>query len=108
MPLLGEVTCHRTVLAALADALARLEEAGRGDVIDLDGYQGCWNPRTIAGSAEVSRHAWGVAIDVNWDENPQGLTSVQDPVLVDALQRAGMTWGGTWLLPDAAHFEAGR
>ena len=105
VPLLGRVRCHRGIVAPLRHALAELEAAGLGHVVDRDGYAGCYNPRLVAPDGGVSRHAWGVAIDLNADANPLGATSTQDPRLVETMARWGFAWGGFWLVPHAMHFE---
>ena len=74
-------------------------------LVDPDGFAGCWNPRFTRSGTSVSRHAWGVALDVNYDANPTSLASVQDPRLVELFERSGFTWGGEWFVPDPAHFE---
>ena len=99
LPVLGRVTCHRGVLDALRPALEEL--AGRGAVGDVDRRaSGCWNPRTIAGTDQPSRHAWGIAVDL--------VPAPADGEIVDVLERWGFTWGGRWLSPDPVHFEPVR
>jgi hypothetical protein len=46
-----------------------------------------------------------VAVDLNYAANPTGQVTIQDPRLVSIMERWGFTWGGNWLVPDAAHFE---
>ncbi len=53
----------------------------------------------------VSRHAWGLAIDLNAAANPYGERSTQDRRLVEVMERNGFAWGGRWATPDAMHFE---
>jgi hypothetical protein len=90
----------------LRAALSDLAKRNLAHLIDPDAFAGCWNPRRIdADGEELSHHAWGVALDVNWAKNPTGLGSVQDERLVSTLERYGFTWGGEWLVPDPAHFE---
>lgn len=106
VPLLGTVRCHRAIVEPLRAALAELEQRNLAGLVDRDAYAGCWNPRRIsADDADLSRHAWGVALDVNWTKNPTGLASVQDQRLVATMAKHGFTWGGRWLVPDPAHFE---
>jgi hypothetical protein len=105
LPLLGRTRCHTAVVVALADALERLESAGMVHAIDVSQFGGCHNPRLIGAGLGVSRHAWGVAIDVNVATNPLGAASTQAPELVEVMHRAGFAWGGEWLHPDAMHFE---
>ena len=96
LPLIGHVRCHRAVMPALRSALAEL--ADRGLVTALDRPRaGCWNPRTIAGSDQPSRHAWGIAIDL--------VPFTSNTGSVEVMERWGLTWGGHWLSPDPVHFE---
>ena len=105
VPILGTVRCHRGIVRALSSALAELERRGLAELLDPTEYAGCWNPRFIGNGRGVSRHAWGVGIDVNAASNPYGAPGNQDPRLVEVMERWGFTWGGTWLIPDAMHFE---
>lgn len=105
VPILGRVRCHRVTIEALAQALGALRDAGLGHLVDRDGYAGCWVPRLTAPGGSVSRHAWGIAVDLNDSGNPTGLGSGQAPVLVEAMRTAGFGWGGEWLVPDPMHFE---
>lgn len=72
--------------------------------------------RTIGGWAQrykgikptdVSVHAWGLAVDINKDQNPQRSPIVTDmpPLFVDAFVREGFTWGGKFPTPDPMHFQ---
>lgn len=105
VPLLGEVRCHRRVLPDLVDALGALADRGLGDLVDPDGYRGCHYPRLTRSGDSISRHAWGIAVDVNVAANPAGDEGDQDPRLVEALAEHGFSWGGDWLIPDPHHFE---
>jgi hypothetical protein len=105
LPLIGHVRCHKTVIDAIEGALRELESNGLQNLIDRVAFKGCWNPRYVRDGDDISRHAWGVAIDINYDDNPTGLESVQDPRLIAILERWGFTSGDTWLKPDAGHFE---
>lgn len=104
LPLVGSVTCHRSVMPLLEQALIALAEADQ-DLIDPAGFEGCWNPRFVSGSQSISRHAWGVAFDINYSANPTGSGAAMDPAVVETLAALGFTWGGDWLVPDPAHFE---
>jgi len=105
MPVLGQMRCHRAVVDAIEGALAEVEDANLASLLDPEGFVGCWNPRLVVPGGEVSHHAWGMALDVNYDDNPTGLESIQDPRLVEIFARWGFTWGGEWLVRDPAHFE---
>ncbi len=105
LPLIGPARCHRAIVEALAGALSEVAEANLAALIDPAGFAGCWNARTTRSGTSVSRHAWGVAVDLNFGANPTGLASVQDPRLVAIFDRWGFTDGSRWLVPDAGHFE---
>jgi hypothetical protein len=105
MPLVGRMRCHRAVVDAIEGALRELQASGLEGLVDPEAFKGCWNPRLVRNGDDISRHAWGVAVDLNYDDNPTGLESVQDERLVAVMDRWGFTWGGNWLKPDAGHFE---
>lgn len=105
VPLLGEVACHRAIMPALERALGELAAAGRGAAVDPAQYAGCFGPRRISPGEPLSRHAWGVAIDLNAADSPYGAPPDQDPQLVATMRRWGFSWGGDWEVPDGMHFE---
>lgn len=111
VPILGELTCHETVVEMLNEAMTDLVDSGLSHLVDPAGFAGCWNPRFIRATtgkpAGISRHAWGAAIDLNAASNPVGSAGTQDPRLVSAMLDRGFTWGGDWLVPDPMHFEYG-
>ena len=105
VPILGRVQCHRGIVEPLAGAMADLAERNLAHLVDRENFAGCWVPRRIGAGAGISRHAWGIAVDVNVTDNPRGLLSKQDPRLVDTMARWGFGWGGEWLVPDPSHYE---
>jgi hypothetical protein len=106
VPILGPVTCHRALIAPLRRALGRLQRQGLARLVDPGDYAGCHAPRRIPGSGSLSLHAWGLAVDINASENPQGSEPRQDRRVVRAFEREGFTWGGRWpTAPDGMHFE---
>jgi hypothetical protein len=105
VPILGRARCNRMLLPALAGAMRELQRRNLAGLVDPAAFAGCWNSRLTRSGTGVSRHAWGAAVDLNVAGNPTGLTSSQDPRLVEVMERWGFTWGGRWLVPDPAHFE---
>ena len=105
LPIIGRARCHRDVVGALAGALGEVERSGLAPLVDPAGFAGCWNARRTRGGIALSRHAWGVAVDLNAGANPTGFASVQDPRLLEVFARWGFTEGSGWLVPDAGHFE---
>ncbi len=70
LPHLGPFRCHKDVVPFLEGALEEIEAEGLAWMIDYRDFQiagGCFNPRLIRGGDKggaVSRHTWGVAIDI--------------------------------------------
>lgn len=58
---------------------------------------------------ELSTHAYGIAVDFNWDKNPVSSTHLITDLpksFVDAFKRHGWNWGGDWPGQwDAMHFQ---
>lgn len=74
----------------------------------VKGYGGCFQIRTIRERDAISTHSWGMAIDINPDENPLGVLSTEEsmnPALVKCFTDAGFVWGGTFQRPDPQHFQ---
>ena len=109
VPILGMVTCHRLMIAPLARALAEIEEAGLASTIDTRDYGGCYVPRFIDRdpNKSLSMHAFGLAVDLNVQENHLGTRGNMDPEVVGIFERSGFVWGGRWSRPDPMHFELG-
>ena len=108
VPILGKVTCHRVLFPQLEEALRDIQRRGLDHVIHPRQYSGCFSPRFIGMDAggRLSHHSWGMAIDLNAEENPFGTKGNMDMRLVDIFEdRWGFTWGGRWIVPDAMHFE---
>ena len=97
----------RTELAPLFQALMRATEQRYG--YDLRrGLTGAFSCRMIDGSANVSNHAYGRAIDMNWDENPMAKYFKSDipPAVVKLWIDHGFYWGGHYTnKKDTMHFE---
>jgi hypothetical protein len=106
VPILGQVTCHRELIGPARRALGSLQRRGLSRLVDPGDYAGCFTPRRIPGSGSLSLHAYGLAIDLNASENPQGAEPRMDRRVVAAFEREGFTWGGRWpTAPDGMHFE---
>ncbi len=101
VPLLGTVNCHREFIPKLRGALQEVVDRGLGHLIDSTGYRGCWNARWIAGRRGISRHSWGIAVDINFFVEADGA----DPRLIEVMDRWGFESGHDFLLPDPGHFE---
>jgi len=62
-----------------------------------------WKPRR-----RLSWHAFALAVDINWSENPYRSTDTtirQNMWIVKVMKKYGFTWGGDWSTPDDMHFS---
>jgi hypothetical protein len=111
LPIIGTITCNRTIAPALAGALQEVADRGLAGAIDVGDTRrsgGCYNPRLIRGGdsgGNLSRHSWGIAIDINPSQNTFGGRVRMDHRVVEIFRRWGFAWGGTWVRPDGMHFE---
>jgi hypothetical protein len=105
VPILGNVTCNRAIAGALRGALGEVARAGLGG--GLGRYGGCYNARLIRDerAGRLSRHSFGIAVDVNTANNSFGGRVSMDSRIVSIFRRWGFAWGGTWARPDGMHFE---
>jgi hypothetical protein len=105
LPLIGWVTCHRDFAELLRRAMEELQAGGNGNIVNATSDNGCWNARFIAGRRDLSRHAWGIAADINFGNSHGGGQSPVAPELLAAMEAVGITSGHTWINPDPGHFE---
>ncbi|MDH3498668.1 MAG: M15 family metallopeptidase [Acidimicrobiia bacterium] len=111
LPILGPFRCHRAIVPLLEAAMNEVIEAGLAGQISSSDFQlagGCWNPRLIRGGDKggaLSRHAWGVAVDINPTRNPYGGVVDMHPEIVEIFRALGFAWGGGWTFTDGGHFE---
>jgi len=104
------VNVHQDMIPALNQVAANLAaEAGNGRVYAITSVGG-FNPRTIGGSYQLSRHGLGLAIDINPPQNPyradNKLITNMPTWFVDAWRSAGFCWGGDWQsIKDPMHFS---
>ncbi|MBD9511636.1 M15 family metallopeptidase [Ensifer sp. ENS10] len=98
------VQVHKAAADAFKGFLDELMGQGY-KVKSLGGY----NVRNnVNAPGKLSEHAFGNAIDINPDQNPNGKTLVTDmPSNIRELAaKYGLTWGGDWKsVKDAMHFE---
>lgn len=75
--------------------------------------EGGYSYRNVAGTNNLSKHAFGDAVDINPRQNPQayGATgnfaaSGIDPAAL--ARQNGLKWGGDWNKPDTMHFQVDK
>ncbi len=136
----GELVCNAQIAGDLLEIFADLYDAryqlesvrlvddfgGDDDASMLANNTSCFNYRTVAGSSSLSRHALGMAIDVNPFYNPWvNHGQVSPPEAAEYADRTrdfphriderdycyqcfinhGFFWGGAWNNPDYQHFQ---
>lgn len=108
VPILGTVTCNRLMFPQLEAALREVQATGLADKIHPGEYAGCYYPRFIAGSTNLSNHAFGLALDLNVPGNQRGTVGEIDRGVVAIFKSWGFAWGGDWSYTDPMHFEMDR
>lgn len=104
------------VRASIVDAVRALDSAMvRAAYESRSGDTGGYNCRPITGGSAYSLHAYGIAIDINWQSNPYGpvLHTDMPPEMIAAIERLRTRsgaqvwrWGGRYSgNKDAMHFE---
>ena len=101
------IQCHKKVKDVMVAAIT--ECALYFDISDFKKSGGVWVPRhTLWDKTKpLSRHSWGIAIDVNVSKNCYGIKPNQPQQLIQAFKSRGFVWGGDWKTPDGMHFEIG-
>ena len=103
--------CHRIVVDAIQGALTEIKKSGLSRFVNTQNsnrYGGCFVGRynRLAGNfGAPSRHAWGMAIDINTDTNPQGGVPQMNCAVVRIFRKWGFAWGGNFWPADGMHFE---
>jgi hypothetical protein len=101
------VNVHKGV-ARLADLL--LDETERRGYLCEQGHTGGFCCRQIRNTGRPSNHSWGLALDINWNDNPAGRGPMRTtiPAWMPGLwARYGWYWGGLYRgsFKDPMHFE---
>lgn len=94
------VVSHICMVPALHDVFGTCAEL-------IKDYGGCYNYRAVRGGSHLSLHSWGIAIDLNVEDNPLGLTHPKQPdKLIQTFNRHGFFWGGNYVhRKDPMHFQ---
>ena len=106
LPVVGTVRCNKVMLTQLRQVMLEIQREGLSSKIYQ--YGGCYVPRYIAGTHQLSFHTFGTAIDLNVPDNQRGTAGKMDPRVVAIFEKWGFTWGGTWHYTDPMHFELAR
>jgi len=95
--------CHHLLTTAFGQVINRLAMGGLWEIE----YGGTYAYRLNRNqSRNLSTHSWGIAIDINPSQCPNGSNpELQDQRIVAAFREVGFTWGGTFKKPDPMHFQ---
>lgn len=76
-------------------------------ILGLDLFGGCYNHRATRGSASLSAHAFGCAIDIDPERNPLGSSNYHIPdYVIKIFEAYGWTSGAKYKKrPDPMHFS---
>ena len=102
--------CHKDIVKRLEAALQEIYETLGRFRFEREGwhiYSGCFNYRKKRGGSSLSTHSWGIAIDVNGNENPFKSTETTfSAEAVDIMEKHGFLSGGRAWGKDWMHFQA--
>ena len=141
----GEMVCNVQISDKLIDIFRQLYENdypiekmrlideydGDDDASMADNNTSCFNFRVVSGTTKISKHGYGMAVDLNPFYNPyihtvNGLTVIEpegsepyadreadfdyrideDDLAYKLFTEAGFTWGGSWKsMKDYQHFQ---
>jgi hypothetical protein len=113
------VLVHRKIAEPLRRVASRIDRAFARDpslARFFDSLGGTFNWRVIAGTDELSMHAWAIAIDLDvaradyWRNELGAQHTIAwrnryPQAIVDAFEAEGFIWGGRWYHYDTMHFE---
>ena len=103
--------CNKAIIDDVQGALDEIVAEGLSRYIDVrnsNRYGGCYVGRynRLGGNfGSPSRHAWGMAIDINTVTNAQGATPQMNCAVVRIFRKWGFAWGGNFWWSDGMHFE---
>lgn len=136
---MGEMVCNKAIATDLLHIFRALFEAqyqinsirliddfgGSDDLSMMANNTSCFNYRKVPGDSNLSKHAYGLAVDINPLQNPYLPNGrVLPPAAVEYVDRSksfphkidkkdlayllftshGFTWGGSWIGKDYQHF----
>lgn len=106
-------TCHPLVKDSLLRVLTRIGERygqDRGIIEEAEDYCGIYNDRPKRGGSTLSLHAWGIAIDLDADDNTfrdsWPMKADMPLEIMEEFAKEGWLSAGAFWGYDAMHFQA--
>ncbi len=92
------VSVHKRIARLVLLLLDWTEDPAGGNYPLKPGQCGGYNCRAIAGTSVASNHSWGLAVDLNWNDNTFNSTGRRTlPTAVARMwNRYGFAWGGDY------------
>lgn len=103
----GKLYVNRNIWSAMESGFEACLAIGGFEIKTL----GCFAPRAKRVNGDLSTHSWGIAFDLNADDNPLApkpgapLVTTIPAQWVAEFQKCGFTWGGHFRRPDPMHFQ---
>lgn len=105
--------CHHKVKDSLLRILTEIGDRWgqtRGVIEEAEDYGGIFNFRKMRGGSTISRHSWGIAIDLDADDNGNRVAwpvNADMPIeIMEIFAREGWLSAGAFWGRDAMHFQA--
>lgn len=104
-PYVTRLAVHKFAAAAFEAAFGRIHRDGLWPLLTSCG--GAYTFRLKRGSRRLSMHAWGLAVDLNVEDNPMGKKGKMPKEIIALMAEYGFTWGGRWpgKSRDPMHFQ---
>lgn len=97
--------CHKLLVDKLENVFNEIKTQGLDP--ELFSFGGCFSFRPQRTGAKLSAHSWGIAIDLNCENNRQGTAGNMNSGIISIFRQAGFEWGGDWpgRAKDPMHFQ---
>lgn len=99
------MTCHKLMHRTFTNCFQQIADAGLQP--QITSFGGCFCFRPQRAGIKLSTHCWGIAIDLNPEDNVQGTAGQMHPGVTAIFRSAGFVWGGDWPRSkcDPMHFQ---
>lgn len=97
------IYCNKDMFVPLLSALEQV--ADRGLLHELKTFDGCFLIRKVRGKNAPSTHSYGLALDLNADENGLDCPPRLSRAFVACFTEQGFSWGGNFKRKDGMHFS---
>ena len=102
------IRCHKKVSESLKRVFSAIAKGPHRAI--LEKYAGCFNNRNMRGGTSKSTHSWGIAVDLNPDDNGNNTvwpTRATMPLeVMEEFAKEGWLCAGAFWSRDAMHAQA--